>query len=48
MKKNSWLKEFEVENENIDGSYSKDVTNDYDIFKDKDLLDKFRNTIIKN
>ena len=47
MKKNSWLKEFEVENENIDGSYSKDVTNDYDIFKDKDLLDKFRNTIIQ-
>lgn len=47
MKKNSWLKEFEVENENINDSYNKDVTNDYDIFKDKDLLDKFRNTIIQ-
>lgn len=47
MKKNSWLKEFEVENENININYNKDVTNDYDIFKDKDLLDKFRNTIIQ-
>lgn len=47
MKKNSWLQEFEVENENINTNYSKDVTNDYDIFKDKDLLDRFRNTIIQ-
>lgn len=47
MKKNSWLEEFEVENENINTSYNKDVTNDYEIFKDKDLLDKFRNTIIQ-
>lgn len=47
MKKNSWLKEFEVDKENINVNYNSDVTNDYDIFKDKDLLDKFRNTIIQ-
>lgn len=47
MKKNSWLKEFEVDKENINVNYNGDATNDYDIFKDKDLLDKFRNTIIQ-
>ena len=47
MKKNSWLQEFEVEKENSKVNYSKEVTNDYEIFKDKDLLDRFRNTIIQ-
>jgi len=45
MKKNSWLEEFEVEK--INTTYDKDVSNDYEIFKDKDLLDKFRNRIIQ-
>jgi len=44
MKKSSWLEEFEVKDLspkiNIDKS-------DYDIFEDKDLLDKFRNSIIQ-
>ncbi len=46
MKKNKWLEEFEIEN---DQSVTKDddTVNDYDIFKDKDLLDKFRNKIIQ-
>ena len=45
MKKNSWLEEFEVEKLNT--TYDKEVANDYEIFKDKDLLDKFRNRIIQ-
>ena len=47
MKRNSWLEEFEVANEKITTNYSKEVASDYEIFKDKDLLDKFRNTIIQ-
>ena len=45
MKKNSWLEEFEFNNFNKK-DYS-GVLNDYDIFKDKNLLDKFRDTIIQ-
>ena len=45
MKKNSWLEEFEFNNFNKK-DYSS-VLNDYDIFKDKKLLDKFRDTIIQ-
>ena len=45
MKKNSWLEEFEIiDNDNI---YTGSSLNDYDIFKDKKLLDKFRDTIIQ-
>jgi len=47
MKKNSWLEEFEVLEQDINTNYSKEVSNDYEIFKDKELLDKFRNTIIQ-
>ena len=47
MKKNSWLEEFEVEKELGASNYSKEISNDYEIFKDKDLLDKFRNRIIQ-
>lgn len=47
MKKNSWLEEFEVENELNSSNYSKEISNDYEVFKDKDLLDKFRNRIIQ-
>ncbi len=47
MKKNSWLQEFELDKDNISENYDKEVTNDYEIFKDKDLLDRFRNTIIQ-
>ncbi len=47
MKKNSWLEEFEVEKENPEEIKSREVKNDYEIFKDKDLLDRFRNTIIQ-
>ena len=47
MKKNSWLEEFELEQNNINENYSRESTKDYDIFKDKDLLDKFRNRIIQ-
>ena len=36
MKKNSWLKEFEIENENINDSYNKDVTNDCEMFENAD------------
>ena len=43
MKKN-WLEEFEIKDlspkMNVDKS-------DYDVFQDKDLLDKFRNSIIQ-
>ena len=49
MAKNSWVEKFEV-NDNIDNS-SIDVKtsglSDYDIFKDKNLLDKFRDSIIQ-
>ena len=45
MKKNSWLEEFEFNNFNKK-EYS-GTLNDYDIFKDKKLLDKFRDTIIQ-
>ena len=47
MKKNSWLEEFDLDQNNLNENYSKDSTKDYDIFKDKDLLDKFRNRIIQ-
>lgn len=47
MKKNSWLEEFELDQNNLNENYNKDSTKDYDIFKDKDLLDKFRNRIIQ-
>lgn len=47
MKKNSWLEEFELDQNNISENYSRESTKDYDIFKDKDLLDKFRNRIIQ-
>ncbi len=47
MKKNSWLEEFEIDKENNNSNNSSIITNDYDIFKDKDLLDKFRNRIIQ-
>lgn len=46
MKKNSWLEEFEfdtkINKKEFQGSIS-----DYDVFKDKKLLDKFRDTIIQ-
>ena len=45
MKKNSWLEEFEIiDNES---SFSSVGVNDYDVFKDKRLLDKFRDSIIQ-
>ena len=47
MKKNSWFEEFEISEQKTNNNYSKSITNDYDIFKDKELLDKFRNTIIQ-
>lgn len=47
MKKNSWLEEFEIEKENPQDEKVQEVKNDYEIFKDKDLLDRFRNTIIQ-
>lgn len=45
MKKNNWFDEFQI-------NYDNDITlqesqNDYDVFKDKKLLDKFRDTIIQ-
>src|SRR5574344_766824 len=46
MKKNSWLQEFELEEEERKGLSTK-VLNDYDVFQDKKLLDKFRDTIIQ-
>ena len=42
MKKSSWLEEFEIEDLAPKMDYS---ASDYDIFADKDLLDKFRNSI---
>jgi len=47
MKRNSWLEEFEIEQSDIGYDYQKESVKDYDIFKDKDLLDKFRNRIIQ-
>ena len=47
VKRNSWFDEFEVAEQKTNNTYSKSVTNDYDIFKDKELLDKFRNKIIQ-
>ena len=45
MKKNNWFDELQID-------YDNDITiqenqNDYDVFKDKKLLDKFRDTIIQ-
>ena len=45
MKKNNWFDEFQID-------YYNDIAmqenqNDYDVFKDKKLLDKFRDTIIQ-
>ena len=45
MKKNNWFDEFQID-------YDNDIAiqenqNDYDVFKDKKLLDKFRDTIIQ-
>ena len=45
MKKNSWLEEFEFNDLNKKEYLG--TLNDYDIFKDKNLLDKFRDTIIQ-
>lgn len=44
MKKSSWLEEFEIEDLAPKMDYN---ASDYDIFADKDLLDKFRNNIIQ-
>ena len=46
MNSNKWLDTFEM---NPDFSYSKEelVQNDYDVFRDKDLLDSIRNRIIE-
>lgn len=45
MKKNNWLDEFQIDYES-QSNYQEHL-NDYDIFKDKKLLDKFRDTIIQ-
>ena len=45
MKKSNWLEEFEIEYENLNETDTE--LNDYDIFKDKKLLDKFRDSIIQ-
>ena len=44
MGKNSWLEEFEIKDLAPKMNFDK---SDYDIFEDKDLLDKFRNSIIQ-
>ena len=44
MKKSSWLEEFEIEDLAPKMDYN---ASDYDVFADKDLLDKFRNNIIQ-
>lgn len=47
MKTNKWLETFDVD-PNFGNYYKeKHVENDYDVFEDKDLLDKFRNMIIQ-
>ena len=43
VKKETFMQTYD----NINENYDKEVTSDYDIFKDKDLLDRFRNTIIQ-
>ena len=45
MKKNSWLEEFEFNTSSAKKEFQGNV-NDYEVFKDKKLLDKFRDTII--
>ena len=45
MKKNSWIDEFQIPQEKEYNSISN--LNDYDVFKDKKLLDKFRDSIIQ-
>ena len=48
MKSNKWLETFEID-PNFGNLYKeKPVENAYDIFEDKDLLDKFRNMIIQD
>ena len=44
MKKTSWLEEFEIKELTPSFDYDK---SDYEVFEDKDLLDKFRNSIIQ-
>ena len=46
MKKNSWLEEFEFNTSLAKKEFQGNV-NDYEVFKDKKLLDKFRDTIIQ-
>lgn len=46
MKKNSWLEEFEFNTSSAKKEFQGNV-NDYEVFKDKKLLDKFRDTIIQ-
>lgn len=43
MKKNSWFEEFQIS----DSAPINNIKNDYDVFQDKSLLDKFRDTIIQ-
>lgn len=45
MKKNNWLDEFQIDYDN--DVIIQENQNDYDVFKDKKLLDKFRDTIIQ-
>ena len=45
MKKSNWLEEFEIDYKNLNETSSN--LSDYDIFKDKKLLDKFRDSIIQ-
>ncbi len=46
MKKNSWLEEFEFDTKTNKKEFQGSIS-DYDVFKDKKLLDKFRDTIIQ-
>ena len=45
MKKNNWFDEFQIDYDN--DMAIQENQNDYDVFKDKKLLDKFRDTIIQ-
>lgn len=45
MKKSNWLEEFEIDYEKLSENGAE--LNDYEIFKDKKLLDKFRDSIIQ-
>lgn len=45
MKKNNWFDEFQIDYDN--DIAMQENQNDYDVFKDKKLLDKFRDTIIQ-